>query len=1050
MFFLRIKTILFFFLISIALSGFSQSSQEPFGKNRIQYSNFKWKYISTYNFEIYYYGETKDLALTAGYYAEEDFERIKGITGFTPAKKIKIILYNSASDMLQSNLGLVNEELMTGGQTVLVKSRVEIAFKGTKLQLMKDLSYGIAYIMIDNIMYGGNVKDVIRSSYLISLPEWFVSGAASYVSEDWSIEMDDHMRDLAANGKLKNPAAYQGDEAKLIGQSVWNFIGKQYSETDVSNIINLTRAYRNEEQSIENNLGVPYQEFLNKWRSYYKSMASGLKDQYTLPQDSLMIKKRNTRNLHYQSIDLNEDGTLIAYSQNNKGRYKIKIYNTLTKKTETIYSKGYRRLDQPVDYNIPVISWQSNDALSVFDINKDKVYLRTFDFKTKKKYKRPFSDIDQVLSFNYSTDGRQLVMSAVKNGQSDIFMYNQSAGVLTQLTNDLADDVTPCFISNSTSFIFSSNRITDTINKVQHVPEFVDPYNLFIFNPSTKTQLKRLTSKNDNHFPSPFDNKSFLYLSDEKGILNLYKYNLETGASMQITNYINNINNYSFSPKSSSLAFISFKSGKEHLFYQKNFNLKNLSGTRTTERKRYIKSFDKQAAVIENIDSTNFYFNSNDEININNLVFESEAKKDSIKKVNAPNALPQPLVNQLRFTGPKKYNNTFSVDKVNTTLMVDNLRGMGILLDGGMTDLLGNHKIDAGAFICFDLKSNKLYAEYKYLKSRVDFKVRYDRQALNPYNGYTLQKYVLDQFSFSFSYPLATHQRISFTPSVLHTNYSEFLTQNLNPALGSSVTAVNTGSLYESIRAEYVYDNTMVTGLNMQKGTKAKISVENYINNGSSSKNFALFQVDIRNYLPIYRGLTFATRASYGHFYGNSPKNFLIGGMDNWLFSNRDFLDTVSNNSHNPLTLKDGQDNSDLLFLKYATSIRGFKYNAQFGSSYLLFNAELRLPIISFLHNGTISSSFLRNLQIIGFTDIGSAYSGSNPFGTDNTQSTTTSSRSPFSATVTTYSSPFLVGYGGGVRSMILGYYVKADVGWGLQNGILNKPQLYVTLGHDF
>ena len=45
---------------------------------------------------------------------------------------------------------------------------------------------------------------------------------------------------------------------------------------------------------------------------------------------------------------------------------------------------------------------------------------------------------------------------------------------------------------------------------------------------------------------------------------------------------------------------------------------------------------------------------------------------------------------------------------------------------------------------------------------------------------------------------------------------------------------------------------------------------------------------------------------------------------------------------------------------------------------------------------------------------------------------------------------PFLIGYGAGVRTMLLGYYVKFDYAWGLEDGIINKPIAYLTLGYDF
>src|SRR5690242_2635319 len=92
------KYLLALWAILFCLPVFSQSSQEPFGKNRVQYKNIKWRYITTSNFEILYYDNAIELAVKTANYAEEDFERIVDITGYTPAEKIRIILYNSVAD----------------------------------------------------------------------------------------------------------------------------------------------------------------------------------------------------------------------------------------------------------------------------------------------------------------------------------------------------------------------------------------------------------------------------------------------------------------------------------------------------------------------------------------------------------------------------------------------------------------------------------------------------------------------------------------------------------------------------------------------------------------------------------------------------------------------------------------------------------------------------------------------------------------------------------------------------------------------------------------
>jgi len=49
---------------------------QSFGQNKMQYRDFDWSYIQTPHFDIYYYGNQKDLAEFAAEVAEESYEQI--------------------------------------------------------------------------------------------------------------------------------------------------------------------------------------------------------------------------------------------------------------------------------------------------------------------------------------------------------------------------------------------------------------------------------------------------------------------------------------------------------------------------------------------------------------------------------------------------------------------------------------------------------------------------------------------------------------------------------------------------------------------------------------------------------------------------------------------------------------------------------------------------------------------------------------------------------------------------------------------------------------
>jgi len=443
----------------------AQFQNDQFGKNRVQYKNFDWRFISTANFDIYYYQDGYESAKIAAEFAEADFNRITDLVSFSPYNKIKLFIYNSIVDLQQSNIGVNHQGFAVGGQTNFVRSEVELAFTGTKQGFKQELSHGIADILIFEMMYGGNLKEILQSNYLLNLPEWFMAGAANYIAYGWDVSMDDYMRDMINSKKLKKPSNLEGDEAKMIGQGIWNYIAEKYGKANVGHILNYTRIVRNEKTSIQNTLGVSYNQFLASWREFYTTQATKLKADHTQPKEQ-EISIDNQKGYTFNKVKISPDEKYIAYTENLRGRFKVKVVNTRKENEETtLFVGGYKVLSQRVDHEIPVISWFDDHTLGIFAPRNGSYSLWTYDLEAKKgkKFKKlDFANFDQVKDFNISSDGRQFVMSVERKGQSDIFIYNLFNKRLTQITDDIFDEANPHFFANSNKIVFSSNRTKNT------------------------------------------------------------------------------------------------------------------------------------------------------------------------------------------------------------------------------------------------------------------------------------------------------------------------------------------------------------------------------------------------------------------------------------------------------------------------------------------------------------------------------------------------------------------------------------------------------------
>jgi Tol biopolymer transport system component len=955
---------------------------------------------------------------------------------------------------------------------------------------------------------------MFQSSILMNLPDWFVDGASRYVAKGWSIDMDDYIRQLMATRRARRATKLTGKDAGLVGQSIWNFIAEKYGKSSVANILNYTRVTRNEEKSILITLGINFRQLLTEWQKFYTDMGTQVGNAYINPADSNSFTRQHNRTTEFTTVKISPDGRNIAYAENDRGRFIIKVRSLETGKEKRIISGGSKVIKQRVDYRLPLIAWADANTLGVIGVKNGDYIFWLYDFNTKTKVPRQLERFSNVRSFDFSANGRLIILSADFEGRSDLFLLSSKRDRVRRLTNDLYDDLDPSFIPNTNRIIFSSNRTTDTLrsNSKPQFEQLSNNYNLFIYDlDSTKFLLTRVTNTvSKDQSPEALDENTFYYLSDQRGIINLFKFSRSTGIYTQVTNYASSIKNFDLNFNTNTLTMVMTKNLKENIFIEKGFNLNRQIFTPSTRRKDL-----QQARVIRERRKTEENKNMSIKDLLNARLKEAQPQRDSTESVVIPpsvsdsleNATPsadstittrdslatstdstqtlplakpnvvntdnyvfedeavkqnqpsEPFLTRFmkareksRVTGPFPYESKFSSNNLVTSLVVDPIRGLGISIETQMNDMLENYRFFGGLMTSVDLRNGDFYGEFQYLKSLIDFSARFDRKGIRwaapEENGATQSnvfRYSLNRFEIGASLPISDRIRFTLKPFAALAR-SVDLGLESQPAGPPSLPPVN--NFYAGIKSEIVYDNSVTTGLNLIEGTRAKISFQHYQGLENKDLSFSQATIDIRHYQKIYKEIVFAIRGFGGTFFGQSPKKYLLGGMDNWLFNKTKTTGKSSDGEFNPLGYPG--ETQDLLFVEYATTLRGFDYANLFGNSVLLANAELRVPLIRALSSGPISSNFLRNMQFIAFYDIGTSWSGKPPFSSGNAVSYEEITNGPFTIKIKNYLNPWLYSYGLGVRTVLLGYYMKFDVAWPVENYEVAKPRLHVTLGFDF
>ncbi len=1128
-------------LLLTLLSGFigesyAQINRERFGKNRVQFKNFNWRYYSSDNFDVYFYDGGQDNALIAAKFLEKEFERITDVIGYAPYTKTKIFLYNSTSDLQQSNVGVKGKSYTVGGQTDFVKSQVEVAYPGSMIAFKHELVQQISEMLINDMMFGGSLTDMFQSAYLLTLPEWFIQGAARYIAQGWSIEMDDFMRDLFNEKRNVKLTKFTGEEAAIVGQSVWNFIAARYGRSSISNILNLTRIIRNEESSVVNTLGIPFRLFSRQWQSFYSEMSSQTADIYQYPVDDNRLRNKNRKSLKYSHVAFSPSGRFLAYSENKNGRYKVVIRDLERKRSKTIHKSGFQLIDQDVDQDVPLLDWASDQILGIVGVERGQNYLWLYDQGSKRKRAIQLRRFNQIKDFDLNASARLAVMSADLNGRNDLFLYNPNRNTFKRLTTDIYDDLHPRFMPESDEIIFSSNRPNDSLyfastktRDIQLNQDIEDNFNIFLFNPEqdpADSLLSRITNTVSKDIkPIPKDENTIYYLSDQQGIYNLYQYQIRDSLFTQISNYAVSLQDYDIDFKNSRIAYIMLADEKDYVFLEEGINLSQSTFTPKTQRQEAIQAqmvsqrlaesqkrrrtsavpsdstsfppsfvprdslivnsevdldsltsandasqidadtlpnnlidtnaytFGEQAAPqLEDgmIDTDNYAFDiekspTEDAISTDGFRFESDQRPAG--EGNSFLSRYRRLRRETRIDGPAPYETRFSADNVITSLTIDPLRNFGFHIQVQMNDMLENHRFSGGIVQFTDLRSASVFAEYQYLKNRVDFTFRYKRDGIyREANDQNIQKYTMNHFQVGAAVPFNVSTRLEINPFFANTHYIDLDPSPTIPAPPMAETE-NT-VFFGGLKAGLVFDNTLNFGLNKYEGTKARAFFTHYQGLNDASRSFSNIEVDVRHYLKIHRELTLVGRLYYGNFFGANPQSYLLGGMHNWIFNR---TDTPDSEEENPLAIQQNVDNSNILFTEFV-DLRGFNYNKFNGTDVLTFTAELRFPVVRYFYRGPIASNFFRNLEFIGFYDIGSSWTGPSPFREENSINTEIiSDGGPFVAEIQNFKFPWLMSYGAGIRTVLLGYYLKFDLAYPIEDQIVaDEPRFYFTLGYDF
>jgi hypothetical protein len=1093
-------------------TALAQANVEVFGQNRVQYRKFDWKFFDTKHFRIYHYDRSGiTLARYVAEQAERDIAVVEQRMSGTFPKRFNIFLYNSYDEYRQSNIGLKYDNQIEGtatGTVDIVGDKLVVYFDGVHTDLRRQIRAGMSQVVLERSLFGENFREVVRNQLLLNLPPWVSTGYIAYLVDGW---------DAAAESAWKNELAafpktgfYTLAERKpeLAGKAFWKWIADRYGDDMPKTLLYAIQLKSSLNQGTKMTLGMKVIRAYDSCIVWYKSVfASDSAYQETPPADSALISIKVPKdNGVVKTIRVSPRGQDVAYCVFKEGEYNIYLQKTTNEQVRSlIMTEGAKDWnEQTADPDYPLLAWSTNGyKLAILYRHGTETRLRIYNsLKARiENYTIPGNRFDRLLGMAFNEDNDQIIFSAIRKSQTDLYSFTIKGSRLTNITNDVWDDIQPQFISGGSrrGILFLSNRPAPNMNVPAEVNELpTGPMNVFFYDTKTQSPVLLQCSYNKGGNltqPIQYGSDNFAFLLDTNGIQNKYVVtfvrkanNYDSAVPVPVTNYSRSILNHQYNAAANQGADVLQMGDEYKVFFGpvlipgKNAAPKTLQPTQLRQsalRRRMMPGAPQsssietgtgnEAPVMKHGNTFQSEFSGDTSAANINATLPSDARRKDRGMPADTELVLNPLIKDSTYLKLKSqpYRLSFKPDFVqarldNTVLFTQyqsaGLRGnqysnpsLGGLISISLTDALENHKFTGGIRLPVNFSGMTYFLQYQNFTRRIDWGLLFMRTA-NFYN-YTItfrdsaghaaydnpeqgkvSTYLLQG---NLSYPLDRRRRIGLTLG-LRKDVLDFKAEDTLSLIYSPRTTSN----WLMSRLEYVFDNSIMPITNIREGFRWKVYAEGFSTVGKTSGlitqsgGFYNLGVDFRYYKRLYRHSIFAVRLASAHSEGSQHILYFLGGVDGWL--------TPSSGNTPPV------NDQNYAFQALGTSLRGYEQNARNGNAYALLNMELRIPVLSTIMRRPIQSSFLRNLQLCGFTDAGSAWNGWVP-NSDNTSRTynLSSVQTPVFLQVNSFQSAGLaLGYGAGIRSTVLGYFARLDAAWNIDGR--KTPIWYFAIGMDF
>ncbi len=951
-----------------------------FGQNIVQYDRYRWQYLQTTYFDIYFYGDDRVLPEYVSGVAEEAYRQISDRLNWQIQKRISIMVYQSHSDFQQTNVTYSYMVEGIGGVTELFKNRVVVPFEGSYADFHHVIRHELVHAVINDMVYGGNIQSLVNGTIRYQIPLWMNEGLADYLAGKWDSNSDMWMRDLAINGEIPPVQYLSGLYAYHGGRSVWRYITGKYGEEVIAEIFTQIKLKANVERGLRSAIGVGFEQLNDEWKEYLKKQYWPDVAGRDRLQDIAFAVTDHTkqRNVYNTAPSISPDGSKLAIMANNyQSMELILISATDGRFLKRRIHGGTTGEFEELNLLKPGITWSpdgSKVAFAAKAASQDLLYV--MDVKTGKVEKYT-TGLEGVFMATWNPKGSTIAFVGNNGTQSNIYLLDLASREILNLTDDVFGEFNPVWSPDGEYLAFASDRglyppfrfdgdgitydfqirmdsvLQEPLSSV--APDFsLEQYDfstlgIYMIN-RDGSDLRLVTEEpNGENFPVFAHNGPYLYYtSDRSGINNIYMMNLDTGEERAVTNILTGIQDLNMARDDSRLYFTGFGNSGFDIYrihnpllmwdQSQDIDLSHYVKADTTGGELVLVNPDRGKARVRQVgDYSRYVFEVGNqsaftsvEVDSTDLVEldESDIKDDAGRYKVHP------------------YKTRFTLDLVQTYAGYSTLYSFQGMTQFMFSDMLGNHRISMATEMQISLENSDYFVTYHLLPYRINYYFTLFHTAFIWPSGYTRDRFRHFGFDVDASLPLNRFRRFDFgltfntvertrfdsDPTAVYAPFQEGETIRL-PAL--------------TPRVGYVWDNAEWSYMYPVRGWRANLQVSASPKLRPDWMSFQSLTYDIRRYFRLFGGTSIAARLSGGASFGQDAQAFLLGGLP-WVLSSEEYNPASGTSRYKQQIFGDDdlENLKTIYFSEYVTPLRGTQMMEQVGDRAVLLNLEYRFPFL--------------------------------------------------------------------------------------------------------